>query len=506
MSAPSKVISALHANWFLNAAGLFLSYGASIVIVRAMAPALYAEYAAVIAIIGLATFVFEAGGNSGLTRYLATAADLQARGTFYRRMQSRRWLAAGACAVALLALGPLYARTTQFATLAVQPWMFVLIAGIVAGTLTRLLAHYGLLALFEAKTALLLQQGFLVGRSFVLAVVTLLGGGLWALVAVFLASTVLEAAVVHHRLWRLIGAERTPLPDGFVNRAQGFGLLSVFDKACAMLGSGTVLLLVLAPGRSPVTMAFLGLAVDLVGKLVSLTVMPMGNLVAPYLSQTGDAPEAQALAAARVAKLSSLLYSFSVGAGVLLLPWFVSVAYGGDYAVAVLFALILLVPTAFENWIRGCCSPVLLRNGRYRELMQVNIIQAVVTLTVLAFVRHQPIEVALLSVGAARAAVAALNLIAFRQIVPAGTGRVPLQGALVSALACALASVWGPLLPLPAAARAAAQGLVFALVFYAGLRWLVFRDADTLHLARRIAGRRIKVLSLLLPASRVSPA
>ena len=107
MSAPSKVISALHANWFLNAAGLFLSYGASIVIVRAMAPALYAEYAAVIAIIGLATFVFEAGGNSGLTRYLATAADLQARGTVDRRLQSRRWLAAGACAVALLALGPI---------------------------------------------------------------------------------------------------------------------------------------------------------------------------------------------------------------------------------------------------------------------------------------------------------------------------------------------------------------------------------------------------------------
>jgi len=37
MSAPSKVISALHANWFLNAAGLFLSYGAAIGIVRALA-------------------------------------------------------------------------------------------------------------------------------------------------------------------------------------------------------------------------------------------------------------------------------------------------------------------------------------------------------------------------------------------------------------------------------------------------------------------------------------
>jgi len=50
------------------------------------------------------------------------------------------------------------------------------------------------------------------------------------------------------------------------------------------------------------------------------------------------------------------------------------------------------------------------------------------------------------------------------------------------------------------------QGLIFALVFYAGLRWLVFRDEDTLHLARRIAGQRIRILDRLLPASRVSPA
>ncbi len=506
MSAPSKVISALHANWFLNAAGLFLSYGASIVIVRSMAPALYAEYAAVIAIIGLATLVFEAGANSGLTRYLTTAADLRARGTFYRRMQSRRWLAAGACAVALIALGPVYARSTQFASLAAKPWIFVLIAGIVASTLTRLLAHYGLLALFEAKTALLLQQGFLVGRSLALALIALGGGGLWALIGAFFASTVIEAAVVHHRLWRLIGGERAPLPEGFVNRAQGFGLLTIFDKACAMLGSGTVLLLVLAPWQSVASMAFLGLAVDLVGKLVSLTVMPMGNLVAPYLSQTSDAPEAQALAAARVAKLSSLLYSFSVGAGVLLLPWFVSVAYGVGYTGAALFALVLLVPTAFENWIRGSCSPVLLRNGRYRELMQVNVVQAAVTLTVLALVHRQPVETALLAVGAARSAVAALNLIPFSRLVPAGTFRVPLQGAAVGALGCALTWAWGPLLPLPAAARAVVQGVVFALIFYAGLRWLVFRDADTLRLAHRVTGQRSKLLSRLLPAAPLANA
>ena len=149
---------------------------------------------------------------------------------------------------------------------------------------------------------------------------------------------------------------------------------------------------------------------------------------------------------------------------------------------------------------------MLLRNGRYRELMRVNIIQAVVTLTVLAFVRHQPIEVALLSVGAARAAVAALNLIAFGKLVPAGTFRVPLQGAVVGTLGCALAWAWGPQLPLPAAARAVVQGVVFALIFYGGLRWLVFRDADTLRLAHRITGQRIKLLSRLLPATPLSNA
>lgn len=58
----------------------------------------------------------------------------------------------------------------------------------------------------------------------------------------------------------------------------------------------------------------------------------------------------------------------------------------------------------------------------------------------------------------------------------------------------------------PAAARAVAQGVVFALIFYGGLRWLVFRDADTLRLAHRITGQRTKLLSRLLPATPLSNA
>ncbi len=254
-----------------------------------------------------------------------------------------------------------------------------LLAAIVAVSLTKLLAHYGLLALFETRTALLLQQFFLIARSVVLAAIALLGGTLLHLVAALLVIACVEALVVHRRLWNIIGAEQAPIPTAFVNRSQFFGLVSVFDKFCAMLGSGPVILLVLASRQPAMTIAFLALAIDLVGKIVSLTVMPMGNLVAPYLSQTGDDAAAQGTAVARVVKLSSLLYCLCIGAGALLLPGFVPAVYGVTYTAAAGLALLLLVPTALENWIRGCCSPALLRNGRYRDLMRVNVVQAVAT-------------------------------------------------------------------------------------------------------------------------------
>jgi O-antigen/teichoic acid export membrane protein len=500
------VLAAVRISWWLNIVGVILSFGASVVLVRAVPPELYAQYAAVMAIIGLATFIVDAGGNSGLTRYLTDAARLDARGTFYRRMQQRRlaWAAVGG--VVIIGAGPVYARAAHLVSLTANPWLFWFIAGIVAATVVWALAHYGLLAVFEPKIALLCQQGFLVLRSVILAFIALAGGTLVHLVAGLMAVHVLQGVVVDRQLWKLVGGERAPLAATYVSRAQRFGLLTIFDKMCALLGSGMVLLLVLAPQQSTVKMAMFGLAVDLVGKLMSLTAMPMGNMVAPYLSRTSDAMEAQGLAAARVAKLSSLLYSFSAGVGVLLLPWFVTTTYGGGYRDAARLALILLVPTAFEAWIRGCCSPALLRTGRYRELMRVNVIQAIVTLVALALVNRQPLEVAILVVGVARASVAALNLVAFHQLVPAGSGRVPLQGAFVGTLACALASICGPVLPVPAAAAAVVQGLIFMLVFYAGLRWLVFRDADTLHLARRMAGQRVKMLDRLLPPSLVSAA
>ena len=396
-------------------------------------------------------------------------------------------------------LGPIYARSTQLGGAASERWVFICVAALVAATLTKLLAHYGLLALFEAKTALLLQQGFLVLRSVSVAAIGLLGGGLGGLVGALVAITILEALLVHWRFWRLIREERAPISTAFMNRAQKFGLLTIFDKGSAMLGSGSVILLVLAPRHPATVIAFLALAIDLVAKVVSLTVMPMGNLVAPYLSHTSDEPELQGRAIARVLKLSSLLYAFTIGAALLLFPWFVGFVYGGKYDGAIRLIPLLLLPTAFESWIRGCCSPALLRNAHSRSLMKLNAVQAVVTLAVLVLVRQQTVEVVILFIGTFRAAIASFSLVLVRPLVPVGSYRVPLQGALVAAFSCAIAYAWGLLMPLPGTARAAVEGLTFVLLFYVGLRWLVLRDRDTLHLAHRLTGTRARFFSRLLP-------
>src|SRR5206468_6321248 len=111
MTDAKKIIGALHANWLLNALGLVVSFAASVVLVRVVPRELFAQYAAVLAIVGVATFVFEAGATSGLTRYLREASGCGATGTFYLRMQRRRWIAATSCALAVVLPGPLYARS-----------------------------------------------------------------------------------------------------------------------------------------------------------------------------------------------------------------------------------------------------------------------------------------------------------------------------------------------------------------------------------------------------------
>jgi hypothetical protein len=49
------------------------------------------------------------------------------------------------------------------------------------------------------------------------------------------------------------------------------------------------------------------------------------------------------------------------------------------------------------------------------------------------------------------------------------------------------------------------EGSTFALLFYAGLRWVVLRDRDTLQIAHRLTGSRARIWSRLLPPAPLLP-
>ena len=504
MSHHRKLLSALRANWWISLFGLAISFGCGVVLLRSLPSDLYAEYAAVGALVSLMTLTFEAGANSGFTRYLHDAGGLEARATFYLAMRRRRWWSAGLCLVTLSLLGPWYVSGTQLHGLRAQPWLFVLVAGIVSANLMRLLAHYGLLGLFETKPALIIQQGFLVLRAALLAVAGLMGAGLPVLLCVILSATFLEEAMVDRQLRRHIGGENGALPSGFVGRAQRFGLLTILDKACAMLGGGTMLVLVLAPRQSAAALAVLALAVDVVGKINALIVLPMGNLVAPYLSVTPDDPQLQAHATGRVLKLTSLLYSFCSGAALLLLPETLVWVYGARYAEASALALLLFGPIAFENWVRGSCSPALLRNGAYRGLVSVNVIQASVTIAALALSWKWDRKGVIVAVGCSRAMVSSLNLWVMRRIVAPGSFQTAFSGFCVAAVSAGIV-LWGRTrLQVAGPLGLSVEFLLYAVCFFVGFRTCVLRDPDLLRMAHRLMPLQRLRIAWILPAQPIS--
>jgi hypothetical protein len=200
-----------------------------------------------------------------------------------------------------------------------------------------------------------------------------------------------------------------------------------------------------------------------------------------------------------VVKLSSLLYCFSVGAGLLLLPTLIPYIYGAAFEGAATYLLALLLPTAFENWVRGCCSPALLRNGYYKQLAALNVLQAVATLAAIVLAHQQSLIVAVIVVSITRASVAALNLAALCCVAEGKTCLVPLQALAITTLAVGLGWLAGESIPLVSPLRALFAGAAYALLFFLGVRQLVLRDRDTLDVIHRLAGPRAKNLTWLIP-------
>ncbi len=458
------------------------------VLVRAMSVGLYAEYCALGAMVGLATFLFEAGANSGLTRYLREAQGCGARERFYRRLLRGRVVAGVLCAGALWVLGPLYGGQTGMEALQGRGWMYAGIGLVAAGTLGRLLGHYGLMALFDVRRGLMLQQGFAVGRALVAAGLAWTGFGLEAVVGCWAVLVWVEAFCVHRCFLARVAGEDGPLPEGLLGRARVYGWMTILDKAGAMLGGGTVLLLVAAVRHEAASVAVLGLAFDLVGKCLGLTVLPMGNLVGPYLSRVGDGAEAQAEAAERVFKLSALLYACCISAAAVLLGHLVPVVYGGRYGAAAHWAVVLLVPSAVENWMRGCASPVLLRNGRYRMLGGLNVLQVAGSVLVLALCWRGSLQTLLLGVCWVRALLALCSLVFLRDLLSRASVGFAARAVALGGGAWGAGHLLGGWAGFGAGMSAVLGFVGWMVVFACGGCWLLSRDRDLGAFVTRFLG------------------
>ena len=138
--------------------------------------------------------------------------------------------------------------------------------------------------------------------------------------------------------------------------------------------------------------------------------MPMGNLVAPYLSRieprpgrtrTSDRPDREVLELAVLSR---------IGAAMLVLPDSFRSSTARRTTPRSTARRCCSRATAFENWVRGHRLPAPLRNGRYRELAMVNVLQAVVTVVTIWLVHEQALLTAVAAIVIARATVSVLNL------------------------------------------------------------------------------------------------
>ena len=477
---------ALRSNGLLNLVGLGASFLASAWMVRSLDPGTYAQLGVVSAMVGVVGFVAEAGGNAGFSRFYREAESKGFASGFYSGMLRRRLCAGFLAGLLVACLGPWYAQWMAFPELRGNPWLFAGVGALCGTTLGKWLPHYGLMAMLEPGSALGLQHGFMVLRSVFSGVAGAVGAGVTGVLGIWLGVALCEAWCFHWRFTaRLPRDDAAPAP-GFLREAVRYGLHSSLDKACAMLGGGGVLVLFFAArygaGTRAADLAYVALGYEVTGKILGLTVMPMANMVTPYLSRVAADPVQTARAGGGVCSLSALLYALSIGAAFLLTPLLVPLLYGHRMEPASALVRLILVPMAVEAWARGVVSPVLLRNGDPDTLFRLNTGQFLATVGSVWLTWGAELEDAVLWIGTVRGGAALCGLIWLRRHLAVGTlGRVGwiAGGTTLAAVAAEwvrrtnILAQWG-------------GALVFAGLFLGGLGLLLALDSELRELVVRL--------------------
>ncbi len=270
-----------------------------------------------------------------------------------------------------------------------------------------------------------MQHGFLVFRSGASALGAMAGFGLPRILLIWIGIGLIELWCFHRKFLERLPKDRSVPEPGFLREAIRYGFQSSLDKAAAMLGGGAVLLLFFAArygsGDRSKDLAFLALGYEVTGKILGLTVMPMANLVTPYLSRVTSIPGQTARAGSRVCSLSALLYAGCISAAFGGIPWGIPFFYGKPMGEASEMVRLILVPMAVEAWARGIVSPMLLRNGESRSLVRLNVGQFLITGASVWIAWDWSLEAAVFTIGSARALAALVGVYALQRHLEPGT-------------------------------------------------------------------------------------
>jgi O-antigen/teichoic acid export membrane protein len=497
----SPAVLAARANAWLAPLSTVVASIASIFVVRILGPDIFADYAILMSLLAWILLIADGGANAGLSRYLKEASTVNARATFYHTLQFRRWGVVLIIVISLIWIGPFWVRTIGLSKYSLQSIDFVLV-GLLAGVMLHgQLASSALLSIFRHRDVLLTNQCATITRALILTLLaTILRKPTFLLVALFICGLV-EAFILNSILMNYIGRERSVLPYDFVNASQKHGLVGVFDKSTSALSAGPFLILILAGSQAPIDLAMLAIACDLLQKVLSVSALPLSNIVMPIFNNSRNDVYRFRVQVTRLGGLMVVLFSLTIGFLVVALPKGLPLLLGDGYLRAVPIALIWLLPLFFEAGVRMIWGAALISLDEHSWLMKYNILYACASLFIVFLFRHADLNMLILFLGIMRFCMGFILLHRALKISLLPPDSRPLRVLIISILACTASLSLQSLPFLTSSVSALLLGISsYCLFMLSSLRFLQLVPPPSHDALCEIAGNHKNLLLRIIPS------
>lgn len=381
-------LGATRSNLLLAPIGAFVGLITTILIARFLSISLYTEYAISMAVVTWLLLIAEGGANLGLARHLEVAKNFDARYTLYRQLQLRRWIGVGfLCALAVT-------LTTQSEKSFSSSWKVpnLMILCLLTGfMLHSQLANSSLMALFKHQKVLLLTQSITILRALTLIVTASIYQDPQKLLLALLLVSILESFLLHRLVKKSFGNETKHIQRNLINQSQLHGIIGLFDKITTQLAGGPFLLLTLATVHQSDQLAVFAITTDLLQKLLSVSGLPITNLVSPLLNSSQNHHINFNSNIKRLSGIVVTWFSLVIGLLVSFIPFGLPLILGNKYAETTSIALVWLIPLFIESAVRMIWGSALLIKKYYRTLNYYNVAFGIIALVIIYFFRGVPL-------------------------------------------------------------------------------------------------------------------